>query len=288
MYSNKFVVSLKSEGKVLREQNGAIRLPFGSEYSIMLKNMESRTAVVNVDIDGDDVLDGQRLVLKPNASLELEGFMRGQTAKNKFKFIKRTRNIEDNRGIHIDDGLIRVEFTFEKMKPIVRETITKYRYYDDWYFYRPYYPYYYEPIPIPQQPWRITWNDNTSGYSGEGACFSMSGGAQSDLTDVQVSYTANAQGMGETVMDSALACNDGEEPGITTKGAPVNQEFSSCWTDDLESQAHSIVLKLVGYNKKGNIVKKPIFTKDKIKCAICGRSNTSANKYCPGCGTYLE
>ena len=95
MYQNKFVASLKSEGKVLRERNGNIRLPFGSEYSLLLKNLESRNVVVSVNIDGEDVLDRNRLVIGPNAELELEGFMRGRTAKNKFKFIKRTQNIED-------------------------------------------------------------------------------------------------------------------------------------------------------------------------------------------------
>ena len=57
VYQDKFVVSVKVNGKVLREHDkDHVYLPFGSEYSILLKNLESRKALVTINIDGKNAL----------------------------------------------------------------------------------------------------------------------------------------------------------------------------------------------------------------------------------------
>jgi len=122
-YKDYFVVEVKSKGKILRVKNGAVSLPFGSEYSILLKNLNSRRASIKIHIDGQDVLDYSSLILEPNTSTELEGFLNGTTARNKFKFIQKTKEIQDHRGDKIGDGMIRVEFAFEKPKPERRQVI---------------------------------------------------------------------------------------------------------------------------------------------------------------------
>jgi hypothetical protein len=58
MYSNRFVCSVKVNGKILREQSGTVTLPFGCEYEILLKNLNSRRAMVSVSVDGKDATDG--------------------------------------------------------------------------------------------------------------------------------------------------------------------------------------------------------------------------------------
>ena len=63
MYNNKFVACLKSNGRVLREQDGTVFLNFGSEYSIYLKNLNTVRAEVTISIDGQDIMDGNSLVL---------------------------------------------------------------------------------------------------------------------------------------------------------------------------------------------------------------------------------
>jgi len=105
-YKNYFVVEVKSKGKILRVKNGVISLPFGSEYSIFLKNLNSRRASVKVHVDGQDILDCHSLILEPNSGTELEGFLNGTVARNKFKFIQKTKEIQDHRGDKIDDGII--------------------------------------------------------------------------------------------------------------------------------------------------------------------------------------
>ena len=54
------------------------------------------------------------MLIEPNDTTEIEGFLKGSNVTNKFKFIEKTSEIEDFRGNKIDDGLIRISFEFEK------------------------------------------------------------------------------------------------------------------------------------------------------------------------------
>lgn len=133
MFKHNFVAVIKSEGKIMRENSdGAIHLPFGSEYNIHLKNLESRKAVVDIEIDGVDVLDGNSIIVDSNSETTVEGFLENQKVIGKFKFIQKTEKIADHRGDRLEDGLVRIEFRFEK--PIT------YIYPDTkWYNHRPYF-----------------------------------------------------------------------------------------------------------------------------------------------------
>lgn len=121
MYKNNFVVVVKCNGSILREKDGGkVYLPFGSEYSILLKNKDARRALVEIEVDGKNVLGGRKLIMSGNETQEIKGFMRDMSKTNKFKFIKKTREIQKHRGDRIDDGLVRVTYQFEEPpKPIV-------------------------------------------------------------------------------------------------------------------------------------------------------------------------
>jgi hypothetical protein len=58
MYDSKFVVAIKAGGKILKENKDLVLLPFGSEFSVLVKNLNSRRAKFTLHIDGTDVLDG--------------------------------------------------------------------------------------------------------------------------------------------------------------------------------------------------------------------------------------
>jgi len=114
VYLNHFVAVLKVDGKILREKGDIVSLPFGKEYNILLKNLESRKAVCKIEIDGRDI--GNKLILQPNSSLELERFLdQGLDSGNRFKFIQKTKEVREHRGDRVDDSLIRVEVWFEKV-----------------------------------------------------------------------------------------------------------------------------------------------------------------------------
>jgi hypothetical protein len=114
MFKDNFVAVVKNNGSILREKDGVITLPFNSEYSILLKNLNSRKVSVKIDIDSEDILDSNSIIINPNSSTELLGFLEGDEVRKRFKFIQKTKEIADYSGDNIDDGIIRIEFAFEK------------------------------------------------------------------------------------------------------------------------------------------------------------------------------
>ena len=116
MFNQKLVASIKSKGKILREFKDTVYVKFGSEYSILLKNLNSVRVIANVYIDGENAVPGG-LVLNAGQTVDLERWIRNgnMTEGNRFKFIERTGDIEDHRGIKLEDGLVRIEYQFEQV-----------------------------------------------------------------------------------------------------------------------------------------------------------------------------
>jgi len=116
VYNNNLIAVIKCKGKVLREfESNVVRLPFGSDYSIYIKNKDAmRKAVIKIKVDGKDVLDGNSLMVEPGNTTELKGFMKGLVVKNKFRFIEKTNEISKYRGNFIEDGLVEIEYQFEE------------------------------------------------------------------------------------------------------------------------------------------------------------------------------
>ena len=117
MYNEKMIATVKVGGKVLREFKDTVFLPFASEYEIYLKNLNTVRASVRVFVDGNDVLGGRSLIIEPNSDLSLERSIAGGnlTEGNKFKFIERTETIEKHRGIGAEDGIVRIEYQYERL-----------------------------------------------------------------------------------------------------------------------------------------------------------------------------
>jgi hypothetical protein len=122
MYAQKMAAAIKVHGKTLREFNELVYLPFGSEYSIYLKNLNTVRASVKVYIDGTDATQGVSLVIDPNDSYDLERFIQhGNLSRgNRFKFIARTTAVEAHRGVKVEDGLVRVVYQFERQPQYVK------------------------------------------------------------------------------------------------------------------------------------------------------------------------
>ena len=289
MYSNRFVCSLKVGGKILREDQGVVALPFGSEYNILLKNLNSRRCMVKVSVDGQDATEGTKLIIGPNDSLELERFIKsGNLEKgNRFKFIERTKNIENHRGIKEDDGLIRVEFWAEK--EVIDQPIIRKHYYDEWYPVPR--PYYYPNYP----KYPLIWCQSQSGPVGSGN--QATGGISSTTTSTGglASY-ANAS-LGELTKAAAqvssqsmnlIRCsNSFNDNGITVPGSESNQKFHSSFGFQTESNSHVIVLQLRGETGSGKIGK-PVTVDLKTKCPTCGKKQKPFDKFCGECGAAIN
>ena len=270
VYSEKMVVVVKCGGKILREvDDNEILLPFGSEYSLYFKNLESRNAVVSVSIDGNDVLDGSRIIIPSNTEFELKGFLKNNNVKNKFKFIQKTNNIVKHRGDKIDDGLIRIEYAFEKA--------------------------------VASQPITWTYHYHTYPTFGEGPSFSKgiydNTKYTTSLGDVTFSSTANIGSAGNNLRNCVtntsvnnfsekLVADVKPEEGITVKGSETNQSFNIGWARETDP-SNTIIFKLRGTTDKEVLIEKPVTVKTKFKCETCGRLNKSSSKFCSECGTSL-
>ncbi len=258
MYNQKLVASIKSKGKILREFKDTVYIPFASEYSILLKNLHTQRAVVNVYLDGENVVPGG-LVIDPGRSIDLERWIKNGNLSegNKFKFIERTGAIEDGpRGIKLEDGLVRIEYQFEIPRPIIN---------------------------ISQTLW------NTPVY-GSGVMRGVSG-STGDVAWPAGSVTCQAA-LNNVPTDSfsvtASAASFKNETGITVPGSKSTQSFQHVTVGTLEPTVHNIVLKLVGDLGDNKPVTKPVTVKAKPKCVTCGHQNKATAKFCSECGTALE
>jgi len=318
VYSHQFVAAVKVNGSILREATGRVAVPFGSEYAVYLKNLASVRAMARVEIDGTDATEGTWLILAPNSSMDLERFIRNGNLQsgNRFKFIKRTQKIEEARGIKGEDGLVRVEYKFEKLPDPEVHTHHYDHYHYSHYPYWPYWPYPYWDYPY--SGWSGSWTTSNSSGLGDNVTFSansMGGGAVGasasghsgsgvlrgrGLNASMMSFTKSAEGMTPTVnvntteslqakgLEPPLQCFAmQEEPGITVPGSQSNQEFYSAGGFPTEAQTHVLVLRLVGA-VGGRAVTRAVTVKTKAKCQTCGTSNKSGTKFCKECGTSLE
>jgi len=251
MYKEKLVAVIKVNGKVLREHGDTVYIPFGSEYEILLKNLESRGVVVSISIDGVDVLDGEEIYIRPNSDTTLEGFLdrRSGKVRNRFRFIEKTDEISEYRGDRVEDGLVVIKYKFEKeIHPIYRRGT-----WED----------YFPKNPItPYQPILYKSSDcSNESYYNDIQCSTLS----CNSMPIQKSYNDN---------------------GITVEGSESNQKFHEVSVNNLESIEYTIVIRLKG-EVENHIIEKPITVSRKFICPTCGRKNESLNKYCSNCGTAL-
>lgn len=260
MYSNRFVVAIKVNGQILRESDDAVALPFGSEYSILLKNLDAVGSQVRVTVDGQDAADG--LIIHGNRSMELERFIRNGNMQsgNRFRFIERTEGIEQHRGVQVDDGLIRVEFQFEQPKPEVQERIIR----------EQYIPTHFRPVFTPRCPPYPRFGLPTMDSRRRGPSASPQG------------RPGGPMGSSSRAMKPASA-----SAGITVPGSQSNQQFRYVQSLRLQEQKHVIVLRLVGMIG-GEKIAEPVTVKTRATCNTCGKTAKSDADFCAHCGTALR
>lgn len=280
MYKSKLAIAIKHNGKILRETKDVVHLPFGSEFSVLVKNLNSRRVKFKLSIDGADALDDTEIIVNADSETEIKRFIRSGNMDegNAFKFIERTSAIEDGpRGIKVDDGIVRVEFWFEKERPEIK---IKDIYWEK-HHYRDYYP--------QANPWyehRLGSGIYGSMARGFGETV---GAASSEATYSDAPPTASAQSINDIVADTiskAEATASKNDIGITVPGSKVEQKFHTVYGFQSEENSSVIILRLVGVVGEVEITK-PITVAHKPTCITCGRVNKANSKFCTDCGTAL-
>lgn len=288
MFNRNLIVAVKANNKVLREVKDAVYIPFGQEYKILIKNLDTRRVQVRVYIDGTDATEGTCLVIHGNEEIEFERFIKNGNLNegNKFKFIERTANIEKHRGSKVEDGIIRVEYQFEHV-------------------YTP--PYWNGGITTTLTNTNSHWNT----YKGSGYSDTIGGGWTSNSVEgYQDSFStlnsvgAATRGMASMASNAVFTAQSASissadmmaniestesvnDVGITVPGAHSDQKFKTVAWFAVEATKHVIALKMLGESPEGKKVEAPVTVKAKPKCQTCGRTNKANAKFCSECGTSL-
>lgn len=270
-YKNHVVCAVKVGGKVLRESGDVVTLPFGSEYSLFFKNLNSVRVQIKVSIDGTDATEDTWIIIQPNSSLELERFIKNGnlSSGNRFKFIERSQEIEDHRGIGAEDGIIRVEYKTERVQPEI--AIPRIKYYDEWY-----------PGPHPRWPYD-SWPYRRYEVTCDNSIRGSLGGASAAFTQHTTSSQNSQNVQAMNLCRSSVPVADA---GITVAGAESNQKFVPGTWFATESQSDVIVMRLRGMIGIEEVTA-PVTVDCKPKCVTCGRTNKGSAKFCSGCGTAL-
>ena len=272
MYQKKFAVALKSaRGQVLREVDGdKVYIPFGSEYSVFLKNMHDRRAVAQITIDGQDVGDGATFIIPPHSHLNVERFIKdgNLAAGNRFKFIERTDKVAGHRGVDVEDGLVRVTFQLEhKPRPVYKPTIN-----------------------VSADPWRDpgTWEYTSSGDGLKS--FNSSGGPTMDSMSIGSSaeYSANLGSARSRSVKTSYSPTPANEVGVTAPGSVSDQSFVEGEHFPLEAEKIVFVLQILGETEDNRPVHKPVTVKTRPQCSQCGTFNHFGAKFCRECGASLQ
>jgi hypothetical protein len=278
MYESKLAAAIKVNGKVLREFNkDTVYIPFGSEYSILLKNLNTKRAVVNIFIDGQDIVEGG-LVLNAGQEVDLERFVKNGnlTEGNRLKFIERTAGIEQHRGVKLEDGLVRVEFQYEQpARPISWISASG------------------SNNIYPQQGTGSAYY-NVNGMmrsvdfsKGENMKASATSATNVTLQSMNISASSSNVHDGMATMDWMDLSQTVNDTGITVPGSRSDQKFSTVVMGVMGPEKFSMVFKLLG-ETTNSPVQKAVTVKAKPKCVTCGHTNKATAKFCNKCGTALE
>lgn len=267
MYNNRAAIAVRVNGKVLREFKDTVYIPFGSEYSILIKNLNTKRAVFHVFLDGEDVTpDG--LVLNASQEIDLERWIKNGNLRegNKFKFIERTTAIENHRGVKLEDGLIRVEYQFEMEYADLQLPYSGLRYFPVYQYSNDY-------------SMRPSFGNTVSSM---GATF---GQAMSKGVTGQLMQSSNAVAQNSMSASQASCTN---EVGITVPGSKSDQKFRTVASFSMDPIKYSIILKLLGETSDNKPVIQPVTVNTKVQCVTCGTRNKATAHFCHKCGTALE
>lgn len=315
MYQSKMAFAIKSNGKVLREFKDTVYIPFGSEYSILIKNLHTTRAVVNVFIDGVNQTPSG-LVVNAGKECDFErSLLTGSlTTGNKFKFIERTGAVEEHRGVQLEDGLVKIEYQFESAAQLRIP-----------YFTGVVQDHYYNGLKVGTSNSPLTVNTSwlsasgSSGISGSTGIYSAQGGGggstgttthgvynvggiarSADMSNGQFTGAVAQAAVNQYLKDNGVNSFTGEvhegcatmdlynDAGITVSGSKSTQSFTTTTMGAMDPGTYSMVIKLLGETPDNKPVVKPVTVKAKPKCVTCGKQNKATAKFCAECGTALE
>lgn len=279
-------MAIKANNKPLREFDGTVYLPFGTEYTILLKNLHARKARVTVFIDGEDALGGSKLIVDGKSQIELKRFIRNGNLEhgNSFKFIEKTDKVSKHRGDRIDDGLITIHYEFE-----VQNSVS------------------YSPYIMRNQDRKTVWTTPyppyneicrgvaTPGYYGN-EIWNKTDTPLSSNEPQTVTYSSTTLCNSATNMSvtrsrvSPQAVNT--TAGVTAPGTVNDQKFVAASGFYGDGVTHSMTIQLAGETEASKAsatpITKPVVVQRRKRCPMCGTNVKQTAKFCHECGSSVD
>lgn len=254
-HKNNLVVAIKVNGKVLREFDDIVALPFGSTYEIFLKNLSPERCEIHISIDGKSISNDAKMIINGKSEITLKRYIDNDDMSigNSFKFIEKTKFIEKHRNTRAEDGLITITFSHEL-------NIPKQQLPDN----IPFNPYWHEPykstpwwdsVPTCPNDWNTIWCSTSQ-----------------DSYPVKTYSNVNNAVTISNVMD-----------GITVPGEIVHQNFEHAMPIFSRTLETTLTLKLIG-KIDDDTIDEPIQAMRKVKCKICKTNIKQTDKFCRECG----
>lgn len=275
-YRDSFAAAILVDGKVQKEtSDNTVTIPYGTEYTIRLKNKSRKRSVSDIYIDGRIVVKG--MIVPANDTVDLERFVNDNLNEgNRFKIVRK----DDSRVEQPDDsevGNLEIRFYLEKDKPevkVVEHHSCAHRAFD--HCARCCYDHYcgicnpHRHWPSPRDiPYKNTWYGiDLSEKIGEPHFDTVSpkGMRGSTLSSQSVAMN-NVQC--STTLDMANS-----EAAATVEGSKSFQRFVTASIDVDYDKPVTLMLKLRGVSKI-------------IDTCKCGYKRKQADRYCPTCGNEL-
>jgi hypothetical protein len=113
-----FVVNVIYDGEILvPNKKMVVALPFGSEYSLRLRNKSGKRALANIFIDGEAISDNNEgVIIDAHSYVDVDRFI---NVKKKLKFVseKSSAAADFGKTNNNSNGIVKVEWRLEANKP---------------------------------------------------------------------------------------------------------------------------------------------------------------------------
>jgi hypothetical protein len=300
MHLNHLVVAVKKlNGDTLRESDvlsagsnlpiaahaskrATVYLPFGTEYSLFFKNTADTRAVLDITIDGTNVLGGDRMVVEPHSESRLERFLLDGNLKSgkRFKFVAL-----DDPGVQNPseprNGLVEVVCQWEAtVAPIqIRQIPTPV------FIWPEYFPVYRRP----PWKWQERWPEYDPYYTDQRGNWSTS------YSSCTVGAASNCVPMAQNA--SPVQCNalhvdlhasvpdTSVRRGATVEGSASNQQFSNVQTGTLLADTTTLRFQILAPATEDA----PVTVKEtrKRECPKCTKLMPIQSTFCSNCGASM-
>lgn len=236
MYLNSFVVCVIANGKIQKESTtGTCSIPFGSEYTIRLRNKNSRRAVCVLSIDGKNVSE-DGFVIEAKSFIDIE---RPADSSARFKLVELDSEEAHDQGLNAHQarphhGLIQANFSLEKEYEPVKVVHVPY------------------PVPYPPISWEIQYggplNDNIRGPLKSHVLRGNPMTRSSSVNNVTTGTTNSAYNLSGDLSFTKTSVNT--SAGVTVEGSQSNQRFREVHFES-DGVWTLISLRLLGYSNAG-------------------------------------